>query len=90
MPFGVQLGTEKTRLTLATKPTTGFAHEPWTRPVATLGGATATNSLGYMGAKYGTIGNRLLGLEAVLPNGTLLRTRPALGQTAARLGFPPT
>lgn len=54
-----------------------FAHDPWTRPIATLGGAIATNSLGYMGAKYGTIGNQLLGLDAVLPNGTLLKTRPA-------------
>jgi FAD/FMN-containing dehydrogenase len=54
-----------------------FAHDPWTRPIATLGGAISTNSLGYLGAKYGSIGTQLLGLEAVLPDGRVLRTRPA-------------
>ena len=54
-----------------------FAHDPWTRPIATIGGAISTNSLGYVGAKYGSIGTQLLSVEAVLPNGKLLKTRPA-------------
>lgn len=54
-----------------------FAHDPWTRPIATLGGAISTNSLGYLGAKYGSIGGQLLGVQAVLPDGGLLKTRPA-------------
>ena len=54
-----------------------FAHDPWTRPVATIGGAISTNSLGYIGAKYGSIAAQLLGVEAVLPDGRLLKTRPA-------------
>ncbi len=54
-----------------------FAHDPWTRPIATLGGAISTNSLGYLGAKYGSIGTQLLGVEAVLPDGRVLKTRPA-------------
>ena len=54
-----------------------FAHDPWTRPIATIGGATATNGLGYLGAKYGSFGTQVLGLEGVLPNGELLKTRPA-------------
>ncbi len=54
-----------------------FAHDPWTRPVATLGGAISTNSLGYIGAKYGSIGAQLLGVEAILPDGRILKTRPA-------------
>ena len=54
-----------------------FAHDPWTRPVATLGGAISTNGLGYIGAKYGSMGAQLLGIEAVLPNGRALKTRPA-------------
>ena len=54
-----------------------FAHDPWTRPIATIGGAISTNGLGYVGAKYGSIGMQLLAVEAVLPNGTLLKTRPA-------------
>ncbi len=54
-----------------------FAHDPWTRPIATLGGGISTNSLGYLGAKYGSLGNQLLAIEAVLPDGRLLKTRPA-------------
>ncbi len=54
-----------------------FAHDPWTRPVATLGGAISTNSLGYLGGKYGSIGAQILGIEAVLPDGRVLKTRPA-------------
>ena len=54
-----------------------FAHDPWTRPIATLGGGIATNSLGYLGAKYGSLGNQLLAIEAVLSDGRLLKTRPA-------------
>jgi len=54
-----------------------FAHDPWTRPIATLGGGISTNSLGYLGAKYGSLGNQLLAIEAVLPDGSLLKTRPA-------------
>jgi FAD/FMN-containing dehydrogenase len=52
-----------------------FAHDPWTRPVARLGGAISTNSLGYLGAKYGSMGTQLHGLEAVMPDGRVLRTR---------------
>lgn len=54
-----------------------FGHDPWTRPIATVGGAISTNSLGYMGAKYGSIGSQLLGLEAVMPDGKVMKTRPA-------------
>ena len=54
-----------------------FAHDPWTRPIATIGGAISTNSLGYLGAKYGSFGTQVLGLEVILPNGGLLKTRPA-------------
>jgi len=54
-----------------------FAHDPWTRPIAMLGGGISTNSLGYLGAKYGSLGNQILAIEAVLPDGRLLKTRPA-------------
>ncbi len=54
-----------------------FAHDPWTRPIANLGGGIGTNSLGYLGAKYGSIGSQLLGVEAVMSDGRLLKTRPA-------------
>lgn len=52
-----------------------LGHDPWTVPVATLGGAISTNSVGYRAGIYGSMGEQVLGLEAVLPNGELLRTR---------------
>src|SRR5262245_7747354 len=52
-----------------------LGHDPWTVPVATVGGTISTNSLGYRGARYGSMGDQVLGLEAVLPNGEMLRTR---------------
>lgn len=52
-----------------------LGHDPWTLPVATVGGAISTNSLGYRGAKYGSMGNEVLGLVVVLPNGEILSTR---------------
>ncbi|MEK7342148.1 MAG: FAD-binding oxidoreductase, partial [Candidatus Binatota bacterium] len=52
-----------------------LGHDPWTLPVATIGGAISTNSLGYRGGIYGSMGDQVLGLEAVLPNGEVLRTR---------------
>lgn len=54
-----------------------LGHDPWTLPVATVGGTISTNSLGYRGGKYGSMGDQVLGLEVVLPNGEILRTRPA-------------
>ncbi len=53
-----------------------LGHDPWTLPVATVGGAVSTNSLGYRGGKYGSMGSQVLGVEAVLPQGRLCRTRP--------------
>ena len=52
-----------------------LGHDPWTLPVATGGGAISTNSLGYRGGKYGSMGDQILGLEVVLPRGEVLRTR---------------
>ncbi|MGH7829396.1 MAG: FAD-binding oxidoreductase, partial [Candidatus Binatia bacterium] len=52
-----------------------LGHDPWTVPVATVGGAISTNSIGYRGGIYGSMGEQVLGLEAVLPNGEILRTR---------------
>ena len=50
-------------------------HDPWTLSVATVGGTIATNSLGYLGGKYGAMGDQVLGLEAVLPSGEAVATR---------------
>ncbi|MGH7797136.1 MAG: FAD-binding oxidoreductase [Candidatus Binatia bacterium] len=52
-----------------------LGHDPWTVPVATIGGAISTNSVGYRAGIYGSMGEQVLGLEAVLANGEILRTR---------------
>lgn len=52
-----------------------LGHDPWTLPVATVGGAVSTNGLGYRGGKYGSMGSQVLGVEAVLPTGQVCRTR---------------
>ena len=54
-----------------------LGHDPWTAGVATVGGAISTNSLGYRGGQYGSMGEQVLGLEAVLPDGRVISTRPA-------------
>ncbi|MBI4506316.1 MAG: FAD-binding oxidoreductase [Chloroflexi bacterium] len=59
-----------------------LGHDPWTLPVATVGGAIATNGIGYLGGKYGSAGDQVLGLEVALADGTLLRTRPAVRASA--------
>jgi len=61
-----------------------LGHDPWTVPVATLGGAISTNSVGYRAGIYGSMGEQVLGLEAVLPSGELLRTR-GVGKHSAGL-----
>jgi alkyldihydroxyacetonephosphate synthase len=53
-----------------------LGHDPWTVPVATIGGAISTDSVGYRAGIYGSMGEQVLGLEAVLPNGEVLRTPP--------------
>lgn len=53
-----------------------LAHDPWSRHIATVGGAIATNGMGYTAARYGTMGRQVLGLEVVLPGGKRLETRP--------------
>ena len=58
-----------------------LGHDPWSRPRATLGGAIGTNGLGYAGYLRGSMGDQVLGLEVVLADGTILRTRAAARST---------
>jgi alkyldihydroxyacetonephosphate synthase len=53
-----------------------LGHDPWTFGIATVGGAISTNGLGFLGGKYGSMGDQVLGIEAALAAGTLVRTRP--------------
>lgn len=59
-----------------------LGHDPWTVPVATIGGAISTNSVGYRAGIYGSMGEQVLGLEAVMPNGEVLHTRPVAKHSA--------
>jgi len=59
-----------------------LGHDPWSRPIATVGGAISTNGLGYTAGKYGSMGDQVLGLVVVLPDGNILRTR-AVPQSSA-------
>src|SRR5919109_2054291 len=52
-----------------------LGHDPWTVGIATAGGTISTNGLGYRGGQYGSMGEQVLGLEVVLPDGEVLRTR---------------
>jgi alkyldihydroxyacetonephosphate synthase len=52
-----------------------LGHDPWTVGIATVGGTISTNGLGYRGGQYGSMGEQVLGLEVVLPDGQVVRTR---------------
>lgn len=54
-----------------------LGHDPWSLPLATVGGAISTNGLGYLAGRYGSMGDQVLGLTVVLPTGEVLRT-PAI------------
>lgn len=54
-----------------------FAHDPWSASYATVGGAISTNGVGYLAGKYGSMGDQVLGLSAVMPDGRMLDMKPA-------------
>lgn len=51
-----------------------FVPDPGSRNVSTIGGNVATSAGGLRGLKYGTTKNYVLGLEAVLGTGEIIRT----------------
>lgn len=53
-----------------------LGHDPWSVPIASVGGAIGTNGVGYRARKYGPMGRQVVGLEVVLPNGSVIRTLP--------------
>ena len=53
--------------------TTG--HSPQSKPIAQLGGLVATRSIGQFSTLYGGIEDMVVGLEAVLPGGRVVRVR---------------
>lgn len=53
--------------------TTG--HSPQSKPLAQLGGLTATRSIGQLSTLYGGIEDMVVGLEAVFPSGNVVRIK---------------
>jgi glycolate oxidase len=51
-----------------------FPPDPASGKVCTLGGNVATNAGGIRGAKYGVTRDYIIGLEVVLPDGSIMRT----------------
>ena len=51
-------------------------HDPYSVPIATIAGTISTNGVGYRAAAFGPMGEQVVGLEVVLPNGRVLTTRP--------------
>ena len=54
-----------------------FTHDPWSASYATVGGSICTDGIGYLAAKYGSMGEQVLGLRAVTADGSILDIRPA-------------
>ncbi len=52
-----------------------LGHDPYSTPIATVGGAISTDSVGYRAARYGSMGAQVLGLEVVMPTGEVLVTK---------------
>ena len=54
-----------------------LGHEPQSLSVSTVGGWIATRACGQLSARYGGIEDLVAGLEAVLPDGRVVRTKTA-------------
>ena len=52
-----------------------LGHDPWSRPIATIGGAISTNGVGYTASGNGAMGDQVLGLRVVLGDGEIVQTR---------------
>jgi glycolate oxidase len=60
-----------------------YAPDPGSRTVSTVGGNVATCAGGLRGLKYGVTRNYVLGVEAVLPTGEIIRTGGRLWKDVA-------
>ena len=52
-----------------------LGHDPWSRPIATIGGAISTNGVGYTASGHGAMGDQVLGLWVALGDGEIVETR---------------
>ena len=56
-------------------------HDPYSVPIATVAGAISTNGVGYRAAAFGPMGDQVVALEVVLPDGRVIETRPVPKQS---------
>ncbi len=56
-----------------------LGHDPWSRPIATIGGAISTNGVGYTASGHGAMGDQVLGMRVVLADGEIIETRAVPG-----------
>ncbi|HWL64805.1 MAG TPA: FAD-binding oxidoreductase, partial [Actinomycetota bacterium] len=59
-----------------------LGHEPQSVAISTVGGWVATRASGQLSARYGGIERIVAGLEAVLPDGRVVRTKPTPRRSA--------
>ena len=52
-----------------------IGHDPYSVPIATIAGTISTNGVGYRACAHGPMGDQVVGLEVVLPDGRVLETR---------------
>ena len=51
-------------------------HDPYSVAIATVAGTISTNGVGYRASAFGPMGQQVVALQAVLPDGRILDTRP--------------
>jgi alkyldihydroxyacetonephosphate synthase len=51
-------------------------HDPYSVPIATVAGTISTNGVGYRAGAFGPMGDQVVALEVVLPDGRIMSTRP--------------
>ena len=52
-----------------------IGHDPYSVPIATVAGTISTNGVGYRACAHGPMGEQVVGLEVVLPDGRVIETR---------------
>ena len=52
-----------------------LGHDPYSKAIATVGGAISTDGVGYLAARYGSMGAQVAALEVVLPTGEVMTTK---------------
>ena len=50
-------------------------HDPYSVPIATVAGTISTNGVGYRAAAFGPMGDQVMALEVVLPDGRVIATK---------------